>query len=150
MSKITDELHQIGIDMQEALLRGLSTTGHGNSDLASSIKYKIEKGVVIITMNEYGEYLNAGTCGTEKCGGKSGLYFGSSSPHERFVSRDMINNLKRYSDNPWPIANSINRYGTRAYPFIYKLDDITDKVAKRLLDAGVKDAREILNKFKIR
>ena len=143
-SYVDAALQDIAALMQAELIKALQHTGHGSSMLAKSIKYNITDNVVILSMNEYGIFLDEGSCGELSCGGR-GVYLGKSTPKKRKMPP--VSTLERYSGNPWAIAKSIQKHGTKAYPFLYVLKPMKDTVTKILTIAGYKDITSVMNKY---
>lgn len=85
--------------------------------LKNSIDYYIENNTLIFIMEDYGEMVNEGT-----------------KPHMPPISA-IEGWSKRKGINPWALAKSIDKYGTRAQNFMQPLEDFEKDYFKILDDA---------------
>jgi len=111
-------LIKIGKEIVKELIKNLSKHGLQSSDLANSINYKINQGVLIIDMNEYGEFVDSGT-----------------KPHMPPV--DELNSWAQSKGlNVWAVAMNINKFGTEAQPFLLDFDKIINDITEEITESG--------------
>ena len=103
------EMHRIGILFTEALKDKL-TKDHGRdtSKLASSITYRLDGDDVVITLEDYAQYLEYGTP----------PHFPPPKELEGWVSRKWNLPGEEAKSASWALARHISKYGTKPYPFI--------------------------------
>tara|TARA_R100000951_G_C2531906_1_gene146641 strand:- start:2 stop:370 length:369 start_codon:yes stop_codon:yes gene_type:complete len=103
------EMHRIGILFTEALKDKL-TKEHGKDTgkLASSINYRLDGDDVVITMEDYAEYLEYG----------APPHFPPPKELEGWVRRKWGKSGKEAESAAWVLARHIAKYGTRPFPFI--------------------------------
>jgi basic membrane lipoprotein Med (substrate-binding protein (PBP1-ABC) superfamily) len=126
-------LEEVGDAMVKTLVKELSKYGLGNSKLANSITYKINKNVLTLDMNEYGVYLDSGT-----------------KPHMPPV--DSLNEWANdHNINVWALAYSINENGTKAKTFLDSIEDnlfeYSEILENEMLFVIEDEVDKIINKY---
>jgi hypothetical protein len=121
MSKDRYDLNSVGKLMIKTLITELGKYGLGNSDLANSIQYRINEDILILDMNTYGYFVDSGT-----------------QPH--MPPFDAINDWAKSKNlNTWAVMQNINKFGTKAQPFLYSIDQIIDQIGDSISDSGFDD-----------
>ena len=126
--EINKLLNIIGKEIVKAMQSQL-TSNNNTGNLSKNIKYDIhDNNELSIIMPFYGKFVDEGTCGEESCGGKYGIYNGYGSPHPRKMPPpDVIQNAYNVTkEDSYAIALSIQKKGSRSYPFVYKFNDTVD------------------------
>jgi len=118
---IDKELKLIAKDLEKALSKQLGKEGLSNSGLANDIDFKITKDGFSLNIPGYGKYVDEGT-----------------KPH-----MPPVDSLKKWSTarglNPWAVANSIKKWGTKPQPFLFVINDNQNEYVKRIANAGLED-----------
>lgn len=124
-TKNTDKaLKDSAIRIVKATRIALASVGtDSGSDLSKSVKFKLSGNVVVIDMAYYGEFLDQGR--------KPGKAPPISSLNQWAAKRGL---------NAFAVQKNIEKFGTKAHPFIFKLDKIEKEIDKTITDGIFKDA----------
>ncbi len=109
-------MHAIGIEIVEALKSRL-TKEHGkfSGALQSSIQYRIDGEDIIISMEDYAEYLEYGTPNPTTPDEILSWVEAKIMPTVKLDGKDKTVTKKNIAES---IANHITKYGPRPFPFI--------------------------------
>lgn len=123
---IDKALIEIATKSQATLIQAI---GSDKQSLSNSVNYKISKYSIVLTMAEYGIYVDEGT-----------------KPH-----MPPVDGLKEWAAshglNPWAVAFSISKKGTKAQPFLHKLEPLREETLIILKKAGTKDITAVMKKI---
>jgi len=115
---MNETLIKIGKEIVKELIKNLSIHGLSNSDLAHSINYQVNNQLLIIDMNEYGDYLHYGT-----------------KPH-----MPPVDELNLWAEskglNAWAVAMNINKFGTKPKPFLIDFELIVNDITEEITNKG--------------
>ena len=110
------EMHRIGIKIVEALRKRL-TKEHGKftGALSSSIHYKIDGDDIVISMEDYAEYLEFGTPNPTTPEEIMGWVETKIMPTVKVTGKNKAIKAKNIAKS---LAKHITKYGPRPFPFI--------------------------------
>ena len=111
----------IGNETLNALQKQLSSNELGASQLYKNIKYKVKNLFLSIVVPGYGVFVDEGT-----------------KPHMPPVS-----SIQKWADdkglNAWAVAKKIEKFGTKAQPFLFEIDKVFIQAGDKIADAGLLD-----------
>ncbi len=107
-------LEKLGPVLVQALKNNLEDNGSVDTGaLINSINYYVKDNVLVITYDDYGDYVDSGTRGTE-----TGL------PNRKMPPITAIQGwATRHGMNPWVVAKNIQKWGTEPRPWLNPLTE---------------------------
>jgi len=127
---------QIAAKLTEAVKKKLKENNSlASGDLVTNITPKFTEDSVSLDMLDYAEYVDGGTR----------PHMPPVDPIKKWVQQKGLN------ISPWAIAINIKKYGTKAHPFLYVLDDvdvsslIEDYTLTKIEELEFEDKKIVLN-----
>jgi len=117
MNKTEELLREISKEIAEAMKSQISSNGSIHTgNLANNIVNDSDENSISITIPLYGKFVDEGT-----------------KPHMPPVDK-----IRNWADskglNAWGVAINISKFGTKAHPFIFKFNTITQNRRKDILE----------------